>query len=279
MTKAHIYTGPAAMLAGVPGFYFQMGLPDGGMVDRLSRWLPTRGALGCSEFVARAQASASHHRVLPVALGAAVAGLGGGVQRTPGEARALLGLPVEGRLVGIVGRLQEWKGMHHYVDAMAGLMERFPDLSGVIVGGRHEWEPEYPKRVETQIAAAGMNERIRMVGRQEQPALWMQAMDVVVHASDREPFGLVVVEAMALGRPVIASVPGGPAEIVRDAVDGLLVPFGDTIALGAAIARLLDDREFAKRCAANALERSVEFTETRYAQRLGAALRELLGRR
>ena len=77
-----------------------------------------------------------------------------------------------------------------------------------------------------------------MAGKQTNVPDWMMAMDIVIHASDREPFGIVIVEAMALGKPVIASIPGGPEEIVTDGEDGLLVRSGDAGALAAAMRRL-----------------------------------------
>ena len=56
-------------------------------------------------------------------------------------------------------------------------------------------------------------------------------MDVIVHASDHEPFGIVVIEAMALGKPVVAGDAAGPTEIITDGVNGLLTPYGDAAAL------------------------------------------------
>ena len=68
MSKAHIYGGPSAFLAGVPAIYFQMGLPDNTPVDRLSRLIPATGALTCSEFAAKLQRSSVGYRVLGVPL-------------------------------------------------------------------------------------------------------------------------------------------------------------------------------------------------------------------
>ena len=76
----------------------------------------------------------------------------------------------------------------------------------------------------------------------------MDAMDIVVHASNREPFGRVLLEAMAAGRPVIAPREGGPLEIVADGETGLLVPPRDPDALAAAMVSLLEDPPGAPPC-------------------------------
>ncbi|MGI8504913.1 MAG: glycosyltransferase, partial [Hassallia sp.] len=105
------------------------------------------------------------------------------------------------------------------------------------------------------------------------PALWMQAMDVFVHASDNEPFGLVVIEAIALGKPVIAGNAGRPTEIITHGVNGLLTPYGDFDALAIAILRYLDDQEFARNAAVAARQRALDFSTQRYAQNFINAVR------
>ena len=85
-------------------------------------------------------------------------------------------------------------------------------------------------------------------------------MDIIVHASDREPFGIVVIEAMALGKPVVAGAAGGPAEVITPGVDGLLAPFGDAPALAQALLRYLDDPALAARCAQGAALRARDFS-------------------
>ncbi len=99
-------------------------------------------------------------------------------------------------------------------------------------------------------------------------------MDVFVHASDREPFGIVVIEAMALGKPVIAGAGGGPAEIITDGENGVLVPYGDEESLARAILRYLDDHAFAARVGAAARIRAAVFDDRTYAAHVIAALRE-----
>ena len=126
------------------------------------------------------------------------------------EMRRKLGLDGEAPLVGIVARLQRWKGVHVYAEAMSAVCKEIPNACGVIVGGMHDLEPDYEPWLRNRIGELGMSEKIRMVGVQRNVPEWMQAMDVVVHASEREPFGIVVVEAMALGKPVVATARADP---------------------------------------------------------------------
>jgi glycosyltransferase involved in cell wall biosynthesis len=105
----------------------------------------------------------------------------------------------------------------------------------------------------------------------------MQAMDVFVHASDSEPFGIVIIEAMALGKPVVAGDKAGPQEIIHEGEDGLFAPYGDATALAKAIRRYLDDPAFAARVGAAAQKRAQDFSTERYAQKVVDAVLEITG--
>jgi glycosyltransferase involved in cell wall biosynthesis len=276
MTKAHIYGGAAAKLAKIPAIYFQMGLPDNSPIDRLSRKVPAAGALTCSNFAATLQQAVVRHRVIGVALAADFARFSDAAKQAPAEVRRKLGLEPDTRIVGIVGRLQHWKGMHVYVEAMAQVFQAVPNCQGIIVGGQFKFEPEYESWLRERIKTLGLEEKIRMVGGQRNVPEWMQAMDVVVHASKWEPFGIVVIEAMSLGKPVIATEPGGPKEIITDGFDGQLVSWNEPEQLAQAILKYLRDLEWAQSVGERARQRSQEYTMDKYAQRLGEAVRKLL---
>jgi glycosyltransferase involved in cell wall biosynthesis len=277
MTKGHIYGGPAAKLAGRPAIWYQHGNPGlRGRFERVANILPARGVITVSRANGRAQAMLRPVRpqrtVYP---GAELDRFDVRRLAAPGELRARLGLPVAGPLVGIVGRLQRWKGVHVLIDALALLHASHPQAHCVVVGGAHEHEPAYADELARQVAALGLGSHVTFAGFQRDVARWMQAMDVVVHASDREPFGIVVVEAMALGKPVIAGSQGGPREIVRDGVDGLLVPYGDAAALATTLRRYLDDPAFARRLGVAARQRATEFSARRYAENVISAVHAL----
>jgi glycosyltransferase involved in cell wall biosynthesis len=275
MVAGQLTAGAAALLAGIPCVWFQVGTPRPDWLDRLATLLPARGVLVLSRAAAAAQARVWPRRkqwlVYP---GASLDAFDPARLPSPEAARAKLGLLAQGPLVGMVGRLQRWKGMHVFIAAMARVHKLRPDARAVIVGAPHETEPRYEAQLRVQAAASGLDGLVRFAGFQSNVPEWIQAMDVFVHASDGEPFGIVVIEAMALGKPVIAGAAGGPAEIITDGENGVLVLYGDEESLAQSILRYLDDHEFAARVGAAARIRAAVFDDRTYAAHVIAALRE-----
>jgi len=278
MVASQTMAGPAALLAGVPAAWYQVGLPEPDWLDRLATLMPARGILVLSRDGAAAQARLWPRRpqrlVYP---GASLERFEAARTESPAAARAALGLPPGGTLIGIVGRLQRWKGMHVLIDALPAVRARHPDVRVVIVGGTHEPEPNYPAELRSQAERLGLEGAVTFAGFQTDVPRWMQAMDIVVHASDREPFGIVVIEAMALGKPVVAGAAGGPTEVITPGVDGLLAPFGDAGALAQALLQFLDDPAFAARCATGAARRARDFSASHFARAFAEAVLDLLG--
>ncbi|HET7237470.1 MAG TPA: glycosyltransferase family 4 protein, partial [Terrimicrobiaceae bacterium] len=153
---------------------------------------------------------------------------------------------------------------------------KVPDCEGIIVGGMFKFEPDYEQWLRSKIRDLGLEDKIRMVGVQRNVPEWMQAMDVFVHASEKEPFGIVVIEAMSLGKPVVATKPGGPEEIISDGVDGQLVTWDKPDELAKAILKFLRDPAWARSVGERAQQRSQEYTMEKYAQRVGYAVRKLM---
>jgi glycosyltransferase involved in cell wall biosynthesis len=136
------------------------------------------------------------------------------------------------------GRLTSWKGQAVLIEALARMSRR--DVCGVLVGS-DQGRQRYTARLIRQAETLGVADRLRLAGEcDDMPAALMLA-DVVVHASTQpEAFGRVVIEAQAMGRPVIASDLGGPVETVEHGVTGWRVPPGDPAALAAAIEAALE---------------------------------------
>ncbi len=265
--------GPAALLAGAPNAWYQVGTPRPDWLDRFATLWPTRGVIALSRDGVEAQSRIWPRR--PVRLvypGVSLDAIDGVRAQSSDELRRRLGLPTGRPLVGIVGRLQRWKGIHVFLDAIAAARRSVPTLQGVVVGGPHETEPGYPDELRAQAERLGLADAVTFAGFQSNSVEWMQAMDVVVHASDHEPFGIVIVEAMALGKPVVAGAGGGPAEIITDGKDGLLVPFGDSAGIAAAVERLLTDHAEARAIGEAARLRAAAFAEPAYAAGVVAAM-------
>jgi D-inositol-3-phosphate glycosyltransferase len=160
-----------------------------------------------------------------------------------GAARAARRL-TDGPLLLYVGRIAPIKGLETLLDAVARLARHGEGLRLLVVGGDAD-EPAdgHEIALRQRIDALGVGSAVEFVGPQPQEALrdFYVAADVVVLPSYYESFGMVALEAMACGTPVIASRVGGLTTTVRDRVTGFLVPEGDVVALAERIADVLAD--------------------------------------
>jgi glycosyltransferase involved in cell wall biosynthesis len=277
MAKGHLYAGPAAQMAGLPAVWWQHGLPDGHWMDRLVSRVPAVEILACSEATKAAQLrlrpSSSVRVIYPAVELERYSGPRLQDQRT---IRRRLGLPESALVVGIVARLQRWKGIHLVLEAAAHLRNSVPEFLVVVVGGPHSLEPDYAAWVRGYADQLGVSGRTVFAGHQTNVPEWMAAMDVMVSASQNEPFGMVIIEAMALGKPVVAVRAGGPAEIIRHDHDGLLMESNRPDQLAEALRRLLGDSDLRRRLGARARVRAQEFGTSRLAHEVGNALHSVL---
>ena len=142
--------------------------------------------------------------------------------------------------VGIVGRLERWKGHEVFLRAMPEVIDAVPGAKGIIVGDAVPHEPDYRNELLMLRDELGLADRVLFSGFRPDIASVMSALDVLVLASSSpEPFGRVLIEAMAAGKPVVATDAGATREIVEDGVQGVLVPPGDAKALAHAIVHIL----------------------------------------
>ncbi|HJT97412.1 MAG TPA: glycosyltransferase [Rhodanobacteraceae bacterium] len=155
--------------------------------------------------------------------------------RPQAEMRAKLGIAPDARVVIYVGRFVETKGLCELLDAFASLAKRDPKLRLALVG-----DGVMRERLTAMIAEAGLARRVLMPGGFEpaQVAEWIAAADVLTLPSWSEGYPNVIVEAIACGRPVVATDVGGTREIA-DESSGILVPPRDARALEAALAEAL----------------------------------------
>lgn len=172
-------------------------------------------------------------------------------------------------LVAIVGRIAPWKGQHVFLEAFARAFpagEARAVVAGVPLFGEEAYAQDLRARAR-QLAIAG---RVEFAGFVEDVPSLIASVDVLVHASVKpEPFGQVVVEALAGGTPVIAANAGGPAEIVTDGVDGLLYTPGDVAELADCLLRAAGDPNLRRRLSAAGRARALAFTPDRIAEAIG----------
>ncbi len=277
----HIYGGLAAASLRLPAVWWQQTIPSrryGGplmtrpLLDRLAARLPAAVVVASSAEAAAAQRELTpRRRVELVALGVDLQRVRAGAGRGPAlRQREALG---DGPLIGMAGWIWPWKGQDVFVRAAAMLAAARPTARFVIVGGTGDGT--FRTLLDDLVARLGLTGRLTFVGDRGDVYDWFDAMDVAVHASYGEAFGLVLVEAMALGTPVVATSAGGPSEIVEDGVSGLLVPPGDHEAMAAAITRALDPPT-AARLGAAASTRAERFSTDRMASSMAALLDDVL---
>lgn len=194
----------------------------------------------------------------------------------------LAGMPPLGEggvRVGMVATMARWKGHETFLRALAALPPATPVRGYVIGGPLYETADSQSTIAELRAVATrlGLDGRVGFTGFVVDVAPAMRTLDIVVHASTQpEPFGLVIAEAMACGRAVIASAAGGAAEIIEDGIDALAHRPGDAPALARLIAQLAGDRAMRQRLGQAAAQASVRrFTQARLAADLLPIYRSL----
>lgn len=176
-----------------------------------------------------------------------------------------------------VGRLNRWKGQEFLIQAAALLRSRGLDVRLTLVGDVFGSEHHFREQLADLAAGLELGPFVSFLGERRDAAQLMANADIVVVPSAQpEPFGIVVVEAMALGRPIVASDAGGPREMITSGHDGLLVRPRDPGAMADAIARLIDDPTRARQLGAQAKLTARRFSTAAMAERVIETYRELL---
>jgi D-inositol-3-phosphate glycosyltransferase len=200
------------------------------------------------------------------------------------QARAELGIPLDAVLLLFVGRIQPLKGPDVLVRAAAELVRRRPDLRDRLVvgilGGASGSGVRSPMGLDVLAERRGIADAVRLVPPVDRATLaqWYRAADVVAVPSHSESFGLVAVESLACGTPVVASNVGGLPTAVGDG--GVLVDGHDTADWATAIGRVVLDRGYREALSRRAAEHASHFGWARTAEKLESAyVSALLGRK
>ncbi len=178
-----------------------------------------------------------------------------------------------GRLtIGTSSRLSKEKGIVHLLMALADLSPDFPDCRLVIVG-----DGKLRESLERSAASLGISDRVRFTGALENPIPEVAEFDIYVSSSLNENFSVSIVEAMALGKPVVATKVGGTPDAVIHGETGLLCEPADPQGLAACIRELLVSPDMRMRMGESARRRAVDmFSVSRMAERTMGLYRELL---
>jgi glycosyltransferase involved in cell wall biosynthesis len=271
----------AAKLLGLPHVWHIREIPD---APRLVKWvmrvaarrLSTR-VITMTVAVARAIGEGKHVYTIPDGID-----LERFNPRVSGQRiRRELGVLDDERLVGFVARLDPWKGADVFVRAAAEVSRARKDTRFLVCGGELPGYEAYASDLRRLAKELGIEDRVLFTGwkyRLDDIPEVMAALDVLVHASIRpEPFGLVMVEAMATEKPVVAADDGGVREVVEPGVTALLARPGDHEAVAAAVLEILSDPTRAAAMGKAGRARAEKLFEVgAYVRRVEAVYAELL---
>jgi glycosyltransferase involved in cell wall biosynthesis len=164
-----------------------------------------------------------------------------GVGRPPEQVRASLGIPSGHMVVGNVAHLRSHKGYGYFLDAARRIREHCPDTTFIIVG--REMKQGYQAMLETRADELGIKESVIFTGFLDDPLPVVNLFDVFMMSSIYEGLPVSLLEAMAMGKPPVATAVGGVPEVIQDAVNGFLVEPRSPEALARKVIELLrDDR-------------------------------------
>lgn len=246
--KAHLLGGLAGRITGIPVFWHLRDFPPSGFagyVFRLAAQRLTTLVIANSNAVAlsvRSKDGRVPHiiRVFnPVDLNRFRPGL------PRGRIRRELGLGDNVPLIGLVAHLTPWKGHGLFLAIARAVADSVPDAHFVIAGGaiyETDGHAGYLKALHRRAVVLGLKDQVTFLGLREDVPEILADLDVLVHCPTApEPFGRVLAEAMAVGRPVVAASCGGIPEVMEHGVTGFLVPVGDVKGFASAVIRLLTD--------------------------------------
>lgn len=276
--QSHVWSAPAAVRLGVPGIWWQELTPADRPAERAAMAAPTAAIACCNRFGAARERARS--RAVPVVqLAPALDVAAVAARRDAGRAiRAALGWE-RATVLGMVARLDPAKGQDVFLRAGRTLLARGRDVRLLVVGGAvvgHEGD--FPDDLRRLARDLELDERVRFVEHVDDPVPWQAALDVSVHPSRHESFCLSILEALALGTPVVATPTDGARELLDDGRVGVLVgDGGDGLADG--IDALLGAPARAARVAEAGRARARDYGSERTAPALAALIASLANRR
>jgi len=267
--QTNVCAGLAGRLTGAPVVWHMRNLIYGNMwdVDRALAGLPTRIICNSDAIKARFRGSSGWDKAVTILNAVETREFYPGQSGEP--FRLDMGVPDGVTAVGIVGRIGLGKGHEVFVEAAIRLLAEGYAARFFIIGDtlfpEDAWRADALRR---RVKEAGHDDRIRFVGCRRDIPVVMRGLDILVLASEAEPCGRVLFEAMASGTAVVATNTGGTPEIVRDGMEGILIPPQNPAALADAIGVLIGNPRRREELGRNGVARvRAEFTIERYVAR------------
>ena len=276
LTRAAYMGYVAGMLTGVPVVSTMHTLNR----DWAYRFLPPRNHwfVAVSQDLMRAMTrrGVRPERVRVVYNGSSMRAPDGDPRAIAAEVRWELNVPPDAPLLGVFGRVDEFKGHHILVQAGGEIAAAFPDVHFLFVGHA---APAQQRRLRDLAARDGLEDRLRFTGVRDDVARLMTATDVVVLTSETEACSMAIIEAMMVGRPVVATRAGGNPELVADGETGLLVE-RTPADVARALRILLSNPERRAAMGEAGRKRALErFTAARMAEEMERLYEDILARR
>jgi glycosyltransferase involved in cell wall biosynthesis len=170
-----------------------------------------------------------------------------------------LNIASDSNVVGVIGNIKEWKGQEVAVRAMREVIDVYPQTVCLLIGDTSENDLDYKIRLKSIIKELGLESNIIFTGHVKNVPDYLNVLDIMLHTSiDPEPFGRVLIEAMSLSKPLIASNDGAIPEIVEHGKSGLTFTPGDHKHLAESIISLLEDKQYAKQIGKAGFERLMD---------------------
>jgi len=189
----------------------------------------------------------------------------------PAAMKRRLGIPEDNLIVGTVGRLTSIKGHRYLIEAARKIAGSRPDTTFVILG-----DGELLDELKNMVTRSDIEENIKFLGWRSDVAEVMSTFDIFALPSLNEGMGRVLVEAMALGRPIVASNIGGIPDLVVDCENGYLVSVGDVESLAARIRKLLDDPEKREEMGECGKKIAIDYSANAMVQKIDRVYRKLV---
>jgi glycosyltransferase involved in cell wall biosynthesis len=162
------------------------------------------------------------------------------------------------------------------MNAFEKLAEKAPEMHLICIGAKDTEEPEWWRYLMDKTNRSKYKKRIHWMGQVDDVRPWYRAAEMLVLSSESEPFGRVIVEAMAMGVPVIASRGGGVTEIITDNENGILTGPGNDNEIASSIKKVLENETFKNRISSGAKKRAKEFDLKIHVEKMTKIFNEII---